>query len=111
MRSKCTRAKTEPRKLALVPREEHEAIRARRQLQKTDQWQRRYATRAGVEGTIGQGLRRCGLRRSRYTGLDKTRLQHILTATALNLISTDVWLTQTPPAKTRTSGFARLRPA
>ncbi|WP_438289529.1 IS1182 family transposase [Streptomyces sp. HUAS TT7] len=111
VRSKCTRSTTEPRKLALAPREEHEAIRARRQLQETDQWQRHYATRAGVEGTIAQGLRRCGLRRSRYTGLNKTRLQHILTAAALNLIRTDAWLTETPLAKTRTSRFARLRPA
>ncbi|QCX82509.1 hypothetical protein C9F11_44735 (plasmid) [Streptomyces sp. YIM 121038] len=38
VRSKCTRSKTEPRKLSLAPREEHEAIRARRQLQETDQW-------------------------------------------------------------------------
>ncbi|EST18948.1 transposase [Streptomyces roseochromogenus] len=64
-----------------------------------------------VEGAIAQGLRRCGLRRSRYTGMDKTCLQHVLTATALNLIRTDAWLTQTPLAKTRTSGFTRLRPA
>lgn len=111
VRSKCTRAKTEPRKLALAPREEHEAIRARRTLQATDSWQRHYATRAGVEGTIAQGLRRCGLRRSRYIGLNKTRLQHVLTAAALNLIRTDAWLTETPLAKTRTSRFARLRPA
>jgi hypothetical protein len=37
-----------------------EAIRARRRLQKTDQWQRHYATRAGVESTIAQGVRRTG---------------------------------------------------
>lgn len=110
MRSTCTRSTTEPRKLSLAPREEHEAIRARRQLQETDHWRRHYATRAGVEGTIAQGLPRCGLRTSRYTGLHKTRLQHVLTATAVNLIRTDAWLTQTPLAKTRTSRFMRLRP-
>ncbi|WP_373463935.1 transposase [Streptomyces canus] len=53
------------------------------------QWQRHYATRAGVESTIAQGVRRCGLHRSRYIGLDKTRLQHVLTAAALNLVRTD----------------------
>jgi len=110
VRSKCTRSTTEPRKLSLAPREEHDAIRARRQLQETDQWQRHYATRAGVEGTIAQGLRRCGLRRSRYIGLKKTRLQHVLTAAALNLIRTDAWLTGTPLASTRTSRFSRLSP-
>ncbi|MER6187957.1 transposase [Streptomyces sp. NPDC001652] len=50
-----------------------EAGRARRRLQKTDQWQRHYATRAGVERTIAQGVRRCGLHRSRCVGLSKTR--------------------------------------
>ena len=111
VRSKCTHSTTEPRKLALAPREEHEAIRARRHLQETDQWTRHYATRAGVEGTVAQGLRRCGLRRSRYIGLNKTRLQHVLTAAALNLIRTDAWLTGTPLANTRTSRFSRLSPA
>ncbi|MFF4806482.1 transposase, partial [Streptomyces sp. NPDC001351] len=110
VRSKCVRSKTEPRKLALAPREEHEAIRARRRLQETDQWQRHYAARAGVEGTVAQGLRRCDLRRSRYMGLNKTRLQHVLAA-ALNLIRTDAWLTGTPLASTRTSRFRRPRPA
>ncbi|WP_329345417.1 IS1182 family transposase [Streptomyces sp. NBC_01352] len=111
VRSKCTRSATEPRKLSLAPRAEHDAIRARRQLQETKQWRQHYATRAGVEGTIAQGLRRCGLRKSRYTGLDKTCLQHVLTAAALNLIRTDAWLTGTPLASTRTSRFSRLSPA
>ncbi|MFF4410726.1 transposase [Streptomyces sp. NPDC001404] len=42
-----------------------------------------------MEGAIAQGLRRCGLRRNRYIGLHKTRLQHVLTATALSLNRTD----------------------
>ncbi|MFP3987916.1 transposase [Streptomyces sp. E11-3] len=55
------------------------------------------ATRAGIEAAFGQGPRRCGLRRTRHHGLDKTRFQHMLTAAALNLIRTDarftkVWL-------------------
>ncbi|WP_399498428.1 transposase [Streptomyces sp. P17] len=48
------------------------------------QWQPHYATRASVESTIARGLRRCGLRRTRYTGPNQTRLQHVLTAAALN---------------------------
>ena len=39
--------------------------------------------RAGVEGTLSQGVRAMGLRRSRYRGLDKTRLSHVATAAAL----------------------------
>lgn len=39
--------------------------------------------------TVTQGLRRCGLRRTRYRGLDKTGFQYILTAAALDLIRTD----------------------
>jgi hypothetical protein len=59
---------------------------------------------------ISQALRCCGLRRSRYIGRDKTHLQHVLTAAAINLIRIDAWLAGTPLAKTRVSPFARLRP-
>lgn len=79
--------------------------------QATAEWKDRYALRAGVEGTISQGVRAFGLRRSRYVGLHKTRLQHVLTAAAMNLVRADAWLAGTPFAKTRTSRFAALRPA
>ncbi|WP_078869625.1 transposase [Streptomyces sp. NRRL B-1347] len=69
-----------------------------------------YITRTGIEAAFGQGLRRSGLRRTRYRGLDKTRFQHVLTAAALNLLRTDAWLPETPLAKTRTSRFRRLQP-
>ncbi|MGW3870629.1 transposase [Streptomyces sp. NPDC005055] len=55
-----------------------------------------------MEATIGRGLRRCGLRRTRYRGLEKTRTQHVLTAAALDLVRADAWLTGTPLATTRT---------
>nr|WP_214662295.1 transposase [Streptomyces polyasparticus] len=110
VRNLCTRSKTGERKVTLGPREEHEAIRLTRQAQQTDSWKRRYMTRAGIEAAFGQGLRRCGLRRTRYCGLDKTRFQHELTTAALNIIRTEAWLTETPLAKTRTSRFRRLRP-
>jgi transposase len=38
-----------------------------------------------VEGTISQAVRAFGLRRTRYIGLAKTHLQHVLTAIAFNL--------------------------
>ncbi|MCP5099864.1 MAG: transposase [Chloroflexi bacterium] len=45
----------------------------------------KYKKRAGVEGTMSEGTRTFGLRRARYIGLAKTRLQNVTTATAMNL--------------------------
>ncbi|WP_030682543.1 IS1182 family transposase [Streptomyces rimosus] len=89
---------------------EHDAIRSIRAEQQTDAWKERYKIRAGVEGTISQAVRRCGLRRSRYRGLTKTSLQHQLTGAAINLARIDAHLTDTPRARTRTSHFAALCP-
>ncbi len=69
---------------------------------------REYARRAGVEGTISQGVRRCGLRRSRYVGLAKTHLGHVLTAAALNFVRVADWLAGVPRAHTRPWRFATL---
>ncbi|MFI6645991.1 transposase, partial [Streptomyces sp. NPDC050529] len=89
---------------------EHEALRTARQEQQTDPWKQRYGHRAGIEGTISQGVRAFGLRRSRYRGHHKTHLQHLLTAAGMNLTRLDAWLTGTPLAPTRTSHFAAFRP-
>src|SRR3954465_288307 len=84
-RSLCTRAKHQARHLKLQPRAEHEALRTARERLATKRGRRRYARRAGIEGTISQGVRAFGLRRSRYRGLAKTHLQHVATAAAVNL--------------------------
>ncbi|KAB2588030.1 IS1182 family transposase [Streptomyces arboris] len=89
---------------------EHDAIRSIRAEQQTGAWKERYKIRAGVEGTISQAVGRCGLRRTRYRGLAKTRLQHQLTGAALNRARIDAHLTGTPQARTRTSHFAALCP-
>ncbi|WP_370374708.1 transposase [Catenulispora sp. GP43] len=102
----CTKARY--RGLTLHPREQHEALQQRRREQDTDTWRKRYATRAGVEGTIAQAVHACDARRSRYKGLPKVRLEHILLATAINLIRLDAWWTGTPLGPTRTSHYARL---
>ncbi|MDF4249769.1 IS1182 family transposase [Streptomyces sp. WMMB303] len=99
------------RELRLRHHDEHHALQTARAEQKSDEWKERYKVRAGVEGTIAQGVQRCGLRRSRYRGLTKTSLQHQLTGAAINLARVDAHLTGTPRARTRTSHFARLRPA
>lgn len=48
------------------------------------------------------------MRRSRYIGLDKTHLGAVLTASAINLIRLDVWLSETPLGTTQTSHFTDL---
>ena len=69
---------------------------------------REYQQRAGIEGTISAGVRVLHLRRSRYIGLAKTHLQHVLTAAAMNLIRLGAWLASTPLTRTRRSAFNKL---
>jgi len=107
-RDRCTKAKTAPRTLTLRPRLQHEALQAARQRQTTEEFKQRYNIRAGIEGTISQGIRSFALRRSRYIGLAKTHLQHVLTAAAMNLTRVFAWLEQIPRAQTRQSRFAAL---
>lgn len=82
-----------------------EVHRAREQ---TEEYTQQYAQRAGIEGTISQGVHISGLRRARYRGLTKTRLQYILTACALNIVRVMRWLAGEPLARTRQSAFAKL---
>jgi len=49
-----------------------------------------------------------GLRRSRYIGQEKTHLQHVATAAALNLVQSQAWFDGIARAQTRRSAFARL---
>ena len=64
-----------------------------------------------MESTLSQGVRAFSLRRTRYRGLAKTRLLHLLIATALNVLRVAAWLAERPRAHTRTSAFAALAPA
>jgi transposase len=110
-RPRCTRGKHQARHLKLQPRAEHEALKAARGRIATKEGRRRYARRAGIEGTIAQGVRAFGLRRSRYRGLAKTHLQHVATAAAVNLERLAAWFRAVPRATTRTSRFATLATA
>lgn len=109
-RSLCTRSESGARKLTLRPKKEHELLQSLRIQQETPEWKERYNSRAGVEGTISQGVRAFGLRKARYTGLVKVHLQHILTAAAINVVRMVAWLDGVPHAMTRTSRFAALAP-
>ena len=100
-RAQCTRAKKEPRLIGLQAREPYEALQAARKRQTTAAFHQQYASRAGIESTHAQGIRRCGLRQARYVGLAKTHLQHLATAAALNFVRLGEWFAGTPRAKTR----------
>ena len=78
--------------------------------QQTEEFKERLAPRAGVEGTIAQGVRAFELRQSRYSGVAKTHLQHIWIALAINVVRLVAWWHGERPAPTRTSQFARLAP-
>lgn len=71
-------------------------------------FQTEYARRAGIEGTISHGIRSTRLRRTRYIGLARVRLGHLLTAVGLNALRLGEWFLETARAKTRLTPFARL---
>jgi len=107
----CTRAVKDGRSMTLhANRIQYQVLRDTRQQQEIPQWKERYAKRSGVEGTLSQGIRAFDLRQTRYIGLSKTHLQHILTAAAINLVRVDNWLTGIPIAKTRISRFKAIKP-
>ncbi len=64
----------------------------------------------GIEGTLSQGVRAFGLRRSRYVGEAKTRLQMCMTAVAINVVRLGAWIEEQPRGLTRRSRFAALAP-
>ncbi len=109
-REQCTKSKRGIRSLLMKPRPEFEALHARRAQQQSKTFKQKYKKRAGIEGTISQGVRSFELRRSRYIGLVKTHLQHIASAVAMNLVRLANWLNGIPKAKTRVSRFAALAP-
>ncbi len=108
-REKCTDScKQTRRTLTLKPQELHEALRRGRQREHTAEYKAAYRRRAGIEGTISQGVRRCGLRRTRYIGQAKTHLAHVLTAIGINLLRFDNWMQGKEPIQTKRSAFVRL---
>ena len=109
-RSRCTRAKAEPRSLTIQTKQEYIALHDRREIQHTPEFLKTYNQRAGIEGSISQGVRRSGLRQSRYIGLAKTHLQHIFMAAGLNLCRLDDWLNGVLTARSRYSRFMDLKP-
>jgi transposase len=110
-RDKCVRSKTgQARTLVLYNQAQHEALRQARERITSEEGRTEYRKRAGIEGTLSQGVRRSGMRRSRYWGLSKTHLQHVATAAALNIGRIVAHWEGVKPAKTQVSRFARSKP-
>ena len=106
----CIRSKKRyaRRTLTIRPQPQYQALQAARQREATEAFQAEYARRAGIEGTISRGTRSTRLRRTRYIGLARVHLGHILTATGLNVLRLGEWFLETERAKTRLTPFARL---
>jgi transposase len=90
------------------PREYHEALQKAREREQTVEFKAEYTRRVGIEGTVSRAVRTCEIRRSKYIGLTKTHLHHLLSAMSLSFLRVGEWLMGVPKAKTRRSPFARL---
>jgi transposase len=110
-RERCTRSRSAGRLLGFMREDEFKALQAARQREQTDEFKEAYKKRAGVEGTISQAVGVLGMRHTRYRGLDKVHLQHLMTAAAMNLMRVIDWLSGKERATTRESAFARLAAA
>jgi transposase len=104
----CTSSQPPRRTLTIRSVQHYQALQAGRRRETTAEYQAEYARRAGIEGTLSEGVRAHRLRHARYIGQPKTHLQHLLTAAAINLKRIFNWLMETPRSATRTSHFARL---
>jgi DDE family transposase len=71
-RGQWTRSATQPRSLLVRNRDHFVALQAARERQHTELFKAQYARRAGIEGTLSQGVHTGDLRRSRYIGFMKT---------------------------------------
>ena len=105
----CTRSKKGPKGFTLRPYASHRMLHDARAKQQQPAWRERYKARSGIESTMSQGVGAHDSRRSRYRGQEKTALQHVATAAAINVQRVTDWLAGVPVAKTRISNFARLQ--
>jgi transposase len=110
VRPQCTQSRQ--RTLTVRRREAHFALEAARQREQTEEFKKEYDQRAGIEGVHAQGVRRMGLRRSRYIGEPRTHLQHVATAAAINVCRLHDWFLGVSPHATPLSPFERfMKPA
>jgi hypothetical protein len=82
LRTRCV-GKDQPHRTLLVG-QYHTELQARRQEQKTPAFEEKSRRRNAIEGTQSELVRAHGLRRARYRGLEKVRLQNYFIGAACN---------------------------
>ncbi|OKI46823.1 transposase [Micromonospora sp. CB01531] len=100
VKPQCTTARRGGRQLTIRPRRVHEALTQARARQNTAGFQQTCRLRAGVEGTIRQAV---AVTDTRYRGVNKTYLEQVVSAVALNFIGLDAWFIDVPLDRTRTN--------
>jgi hypothetical protein len=83
LRQQCLKADQKHRTLAVG--EHHTILQGRRREQKTEPFKRRMKHRKAIEGTQSELVRAHGLRRARYRGLPKAKLQNYFVGAACNI--------------------------
>jgi len=83
LRQRCVGQDQRHRSLAVG--EHHTVLQARRQEQRTDAFKERLKHRNAIEGTPSELVRAHGLRRARYRGLPKVKLQNYFIGAASNV--------------------------
>jgi hypothetical protein len=83
LRAQCI--KPDQKHRTLVVGEHHTILQQRRREQKTDPFKQRMKHRNAIEGTQSELVRAHGMRRARYRGLPKARLQNYFIGAACNL--------------------------
>lgn len=91
VRAHGTKSALEGRQIVIGSRTLDDLQRKNRADRNDPDWKRRYNRRAGIEGTISQGVRGLPLRHCQDSGLTKTRVQHVLTACAMNATRIADW--------------------
>lgn len=93
------------RKLREIHENGSKSLKTARRRQETQEFKQAYNRRAGIEGTLSQGIRVCDLRHARYRGKAKVHVQQVFTATALNFNRISAWFSAQPCAQTRRAPF------
>ena len=83
LRGKCVAPEQEHRIITVG--QHHTPLQARRKEQKTEAFATAMKNRNGIEGTQSELVRAHGLRRARYRGLAKVRLQNYFAGMACNV--------------------------
>jgi len=105
LRHACIKANHPHR--SLVVGEHHTVLQARRQEQKTQSFKEKMRHRNAIEGTQSELVRAHGLRRARYRGLAKVKLQNYFIGAACNIkrwLRRLGWELQNASLKTNLSG-------